>query len=64
MRSLGNRHKDTLTSINNLGALLVDQGDLTTAASLLRDALQVSRKTRGNRHPDHLISIDNIGAVL
>ena len=41
-KTLGNRHRDTLTLINNLGPLLLKQGDLVSAAPLLREALQVS----------------------
>ena len=36
---LGNRHPDTLTSIYNLGSLLVYPGDLVGAAPLMRKAL-------------------------
>ena len=35
---LGDRHKDTLVSINSLGKLLHTQGDLDGAAVLLREA--------------------------
>ena len=41
------RHPGTLTSINNLGMLLKDQGDLDGAAPLLREALQAKRETLG-----------------
>ena len=41
------RHPDTLISINNLGLLLQDQGDLDGAAPLYREALQARRETLG-----------------
>ena len=36
-----------LSSINNLGILLQDQGDLATAELLLREALELRRETKG-----------------
>ena len=38
--TLGNRHPNTLASINNLGALLYSKGDLAAAEPLLREALE------------------------
>ena len=38
--TLGNRHADTLSSMNNLGMLLEDKGDLAAAEPLLREALE------------------------
>ena len=37
--TLGDTHPDTLTSINDLGEVLLDQGDLAAAEPLLREAL-------------------------
>ena len=34
--TLGNRHLSTLSSVNNLGRLLKDKGDLAAAEPLLR----------------------------
>ena len=62
--TLGNRHPDTLGSINNLGALLLDKGELATAEALLREALEVSRETLGSRHPSTLLYINNLGQLL
>ena len=41
------RHPDTLVSINNLGQLLKDQGDLEGAAPLMREALEARCETLG-----------------
>ena len=62
--TLGNRHPHTLSSINNLGSLLHDKGDLAAAEPLYREALEGQRKTLGNRHPATLNSIRNLGALL
>jgi len=48
--TLGSRHPNTLTSISNLGLLLKDKGDLSTAEPLSREALKVRRETLGDRH--------------
>ena len=61
--TLGNRHLNTLACINNLGALLMDKGDLAAAEPLLHEALEVQRETLGIRHPDTLISISTASAV-
>ena len=58
--TLGNRHPDTLGSINNLGMLLKDKGDLAAAEPLYREALKVRRETLGSRHPSTLIAIQSL----
>merc|ERR1719337_782520 len=55
---LGGKHPNTLTSINNLGLLLKDQGDLPGADSLYREALNTNRETLGDKHPSTLTSIN------
>merc|ERR1719424_468310 len=62
--TLGDRHPNTLTSINNLGFLLKNQGDLDGAEALYREALAASRETLGDRHPSTLTSINNLGLLL
>ena len=61
--TLGNRHPDTLTSINNLGKLLIVNGDLAAAEPLLREALEVRRETLGDRHLSTLLSTRNLGLL-
>ena len=60
----GNRHPDTLSSINNLGTLLEAKGDLAAAEPLCREALEAQRETLGDRHPSTLASMNNLGALL
>ena len=62
--TLGGRHPDTLTSINNLGILLQDKGDLTAAEPLLREVLEGQRETLGSRHPSTLASNRNLELLL
>ena len=62
--TLGDKHPDTLGSINNLANLLKDQGDLEGAGALYREALQAQRETLGDKHPDTLSSIHNLGNLL
>ena len=62
--ALGDKHPDTLTSINNLGSLLQDKGDLDGAGALYREALEAKRETLGDRHPSTLASINNLGMLL
>jgi tetratricopeptide (TPR) repeat protein len=62
--TLGDRHPNTLASINNLGHLLEAKGDLAAAEPLHREALKVQRETLGNRHPNTRTSINNLGLLL
>ncbi len=63
-RVLGEEHPDTLTSINNMGALLRAQGKLDQAAPYLREAIEKSRRVLGEEHRDTLASINNMGSLL
>ena len=46
----GARHPETLTALNNLGALRKAMGDLDGAAPLYLEDLEASRETLGDRH--------------
>ena len=63
-RTLGSRHPNTLTAINNLGQLLQIKGDLAAAKPLCREALERRRETLGDRHPDTLSSITDLSQLL
>ena len=56
--NLGDRHPDTLISMNNLGLLLQDNGHLAAAELLLCEALEGMRETLGNQHPSTLTVIN------
>ena len=53
----GDKHKDTLVTINNLASMLDTRGDLAAAEPLYREALQARRETLGDRHKDTLVAI-------
>mgnify|MGYP003319805079 CR=1 FL=1 len=57
---LGDRHPDTLSSINNLGMLLQDLGKLEDAEPLLRRALEGTDAALGKSHPSTLLSLIHI----
>ena len=63
-RVLGEEHPDTLTSINDMGRLLHDQGKLGEAEPYLREALDKRRRVLGEEHPFTLVSINNLGFLL
>ena len=56
--TLGNRHRSTLLSMNNLSALQIEKGDLAGAEQLLREILDGQREMLGAQHPDTLDSIE------
>ena len=63
-RLLGREHRDTLTSVNNLGLVLESQGKYKEAEVMHRRALEGREKVLGREHPDTLTSINNLGSVL
>ena len=60
---LGERHPDTLTSLNNLAVLYESQGRYGEAEPLFEQALQLRREVLGERHPDTLTSLNNLAAL-
>ena len=63
-RSLGNEHPDTLAAMNNLAAVLQDQGDFDGAKLLHEHVAGVSRRVLGGDHPSTLASMNNLAAVF
>ncbi len=63
-RVLREEHPDTLTSINNMGALLWSQGKLAESEPYYREALEKSRRVLGEEHPNTLSFINNMGVLL
>ena len=60
---LGDKHPDTLTSINNMAALMKSQGKLAEAEPLVSEALAGFREILGNKHPNTLVSINNLATA-
>ena len=54
---------DTLTSMNNLGTLLIKQGKHEEALKLLTSALDERRKLLGPTHHDTIISLNNLASL-
>jgi tetratricopeptide (TPR) repeat protein len=61
---LGAEHPDTLTSMNNLAAVLSAQGKLPEAETLYRQVREARRRALGSEHPDTLTSMNNLAAML
>jgi len=54
----------TLGSINDLAGLLQDQGKLSEAESLYREAVSGAKKTLGYAHPATVTFQENLDSVL
>jgi eukaryotic-like serine/threonine-protein kinase len=63
-RILGDEHRYTLTSLNDMGVLLSSQGRRAEAEPYYREALETRRRILGDEHPDTLNLINNIGVLL
>lgn len=63
-RVLGPEHPQTLTSFNNLAALLERKGDYAGAESLFCRSLSVSERVLGPEHPQTLRSLNNLASFL
>ncbi|KAL1640170.1 hypothetical protein SLS61_010263, partial [Didymella pomorum] len=61
---LGREHPDALTSISQLGSVLVSQGKYDEAEVMHRQALEGREKALGQKHLSTLISANNLGLVL
>ena len=62
--TLGDRHRDTLASINDVAHLLQAQGKFQQAESLFREALEAKKETLGDRHPETLVSMGNMALIM
>jgi serine/threonine protein kinase/tetratricopeptide (TPR) repeat protein len=51
-------------SLNDIGAVLLDQGKLPETEKLFRQSLAMRRNVLTNGHPDIATSLNNLGAVL
>jgi tetratricopeptide (TPR) repeat protein len=61
---LGDRHPDTLTSLNNLAGILDAQGELDTARPLYQQAYDLRREVLGDHHPNTLTSLNNLAFIM
>ncbi len=63
-RVLGESHRTTLASTNNLAELLSREGKFAEAEALYRTLIDTKRRALGPDHPSTLISVNNLGGVL
>ena len=63
-RYLGDGHRDTLSSMNNLAGILRDEGRDQEAENISRAALGTSRRVLGQRDPDTLRLMVTLGGAL
>jgi tetratricopeptide (TPR) repeat protein len=63
-KTAGLDHPDTATSINNLAALLQDEGELAKARPLYERALAIRQQALGPEHPDTAESLNNLALLM
>lgn len=59
-RTFGDRHPNTLASINNLAVLLQQQGHFDRAAQLFEEVVSTRKEVLGEAHPDTLTALNNL----
>jgi tetratricopeptide (TPR) repeat protein len=62
--TVGPRHPDTATSLDDLGAVLLANGDAVAAEAKMREALDIRRAVLGPDDPQLSTSLNNVGFVL
>ena len=63
-RVLGPEHRNTVRTIANLAAVLMNQGQFTEAEKLNREALTIQQKVFGADNPDTMRSMSTLAIVL
>jgi tetratricopeptide (TPR) repeat protein len=58
--ALGNKHPDTLSTLNNLGTALRKLGEYESAKRIFEEELDLSREVNGPKHQETLASINNL----
>ncbi|MFO0907811.1 MAG: tetratricopeptide repeat protein [Isosphaeraceae bacterium] len=62
--TVGTRHPEYATGLNQLALLLIMQGDPAAAEPYLREALDVRRDALGESHPDYATNLSSLGGLL
>jgi serine/threonine protein kinase/Tfp pilus assembly protein PilF len=62
-RALGEKHPDTLATMNGLAELYQDQGDYAHAEPVFVRALELRRQVLGEEHPDTLATMNDLATV-
>jgi len=63
MQASGPEHPNTLTSMNNLAALLKIKGDYVSSEALYQSVLEISDRVLGPEHTDTLRSVNNLAEL-
>jgi tetratricopeptide (TPR) repeat protein len=63
-KTLGPEHARTATSLNNIGRVLISEGDFTAARPLVERALAIYEKALGPGHPDTAPCLNNFARLL
>jgi tetratricopeptide (TPR) repeat protein len=64
LEELGENHRDTRASLNNLGFALINQGSSFEAEQILRGVVALNKQEDGDKHPDSMTSISNLAHAL
>ena len=62
-KELGNKHSNTLTSMNNLAELYKLQGRYEKAEPLSIETMALSKEVLGIKHPDTLSNMNNLAEL-
>ena len=62
-RALGDKHPDTLATMNGLAELYQDQGDYAHAEPLFVRGLELRRQVLGEEHPETLATMNDLATV-
>ena len=62
-RALGPEHERVARTLNELGVLLRDRGNIAAAKPILEEALAMRRKLLGNGHKDVAVTLVELGRV-
>ncbi len=60
-RLLGDADPLTLLSLNNMGLILMDQGNTSESEKMLREAVEGNTRVLGSDHPETLTAMGNLG---
>jgi tetratricopeptide (TPR) repeat protein len=60
---LGEKHPDTLVSLNNLAGIYSELGRFSEALPLTEKAYSLSKEMLGEKHPDTLVHLNNLAGI-
>jgi len=63
-QAVGERHPDYASSLNQLALLLIIDGDLEQAETLLQESLAIRQEALGEGHPDYATNLSSLGGLL